>query len=124
MEILLFILLVGVWAAFVLPSFLSRRRKPAVNRSWAGSPGSIAPDLHRRQVLGRRRLALVVLMLAAVGTLVGAVLTGSVFLLAVTLICDVLLGAYIALLLQIKRRQAESRFAGAGPSERAGAVTY
>ena len=69
MEIVLFILLVGVWAAFVLPSFLSRRRDKAVNRqSGVVDPFLATPtDLHRRQVLSRRRLALVRLMVAAVG---------------------------------------------------------
>ncbi len=116
MEIVLFILLVGVWAAFVLPSFLNRRRDKAVNRQ----PGTANPmlatpaDLRRRQVLGRRRLALVALMVLAVGTLVGAVLTGSYWLLALTLIVDVGLAVYVALLLSIKQRQAAVRH-GATP---------
>jgi len=108
MEIVLFILLVGVWAAFVLPSFLSRRRDKAVNRQ----TGVVDPilstpyDVHRRQVLSRRRLALV-------GTLVGAVLTGSFWLLALTLILDVMLAVYVAVLLSIKQRQAAVRHGAA-----------
>jgi hypothetical protein len=112
MEIVLFILLVGVWAAFVLPSFLSRRRDRAVNRQTTVVDPTLATpgDLRRRQVLSRRRLALVVLMLAAVGTLVGAVLTGSYWLLALTLILDVMLAIYVAVLLSVKQRQATTRF--------------
>jgi len=115
MEIVLFILLVGVWAAFVLPSFLSRRRDKAVNRQ----TGVVDPilstpyDVHRRQVLSRRRLALVGLMVLAVGTLVGAVLTGSFWLLALTLILDVMLAVYVAVLLSIKQRQAAVRHGAA-----------
>ena len=115
MEIVLFILLVGVWAAFVLPSFLSRRRDKAVDRQTAVVDPTLATpgDLRRRQVLSRRRLALVGLMLLAVGTLVGAVLTGSYWLLALTLILDVMLAVYVAVLLSIKQRQAAARFGDA-----------
>jgi hypothetical protein len=49
-------------------------------------------------------------MLAAVGTLVGAVLTGSYWLLALTLILDVMLAIYVAVLLSVKQRQATTRF--------------
>lgn len=96
-----------------------------MNRPSAGDPTAAAsPDLHRRQVLARRRLALVALMVAALGTLVGAVLTGSYFLLAGTLACDVLLAVYVAVLLQIKRQQAEARYLGTGGGDRVGAATY
>jgi len=124
MEIALFVVLVGVWGVFVLTTFLGRRRMPAVNGPYAGEPTGLAPDLRRRQVLTRRKLALVALALAALGTLVGAVMTGSVALLAITLVCDLLLAVYIAVLLQIKRRQAESRYLGTRGADRAGAVTY
>ena len=115
MEIVLFILLVGVWAAFVLPSFLSRRRDKAVNRQTGVVDPMLATpaDLRRRQVLARRRLALVALMVLAVGTLVGAVLTGSYVLLALTLILDAMLAVYVAVLLSIKQRQAAARFGSA-----------
>jgi len=115
MEIVLFILLVGVWAAFVLPAFLNRRRGKAVNRqSGVVDPSLATPaDLRRRQVLARRRLALVGLMVLAAATLVGAVLTGSYWLLALTLILDGALAVYVALLLSIKQRQAAARYGGA-----------
>lgn len=115
MEIVLFILLVGVWAAFVLPAFLNRRRDKAVNRqSGVVDPSLATPaDLHRRQVLARRRLALIALMVLAIATLVAAVLTGSYWLLALTLIVDVVLAVYVAVLLSIKQHQAAARAGGA-----------
>jgi small-conductance mechanosensitive channel len=94
-----------------------------VNRQPGGDPAAAAsPDLRRRQVLARRRLALIALMVLAVGTLVGAVLTGSYLLLALTLACDVMVAVYIAVLLQIKRRQAETRYLGTHGSDRVGAA--
>jgi hypothetical protein len=85
---------------------------------------ALTPDERRRQVLARRRLALLALVVLALGTLVGAVLTGSYLLLAVTLACDVLLAVYIAVLLQIKRHQAEIRYLGTHGEDRVGAITY
>jgi len=82
-----------------------------------------SPEVLRRQVLARRRLALIGLMVLAVGTLVGAVLTGSYVFLAITLVCDVMLAVYIAVLLQIKRHQAEIRYLGTRGDDRVGAVT-
>ena len=96
-----------------------------MNRSPDGDPMAAAPpDVRRRQVLARRRLALIALILLAVGTLVGAVLTGNYVLLAATLICDVLLAVYIAVLLQIKRRQAESHYLGSRRGDRVGAASF
>ena len=95
-----------------------------MNQPSAGDPMIAAsPEALRRQVLARRRLALIALMLLAIGTLVGAVLTGSYVLLAITLACDVMLAIYIAVLLQIKRHQAESRYLGTRGDDRVGAAT-
>jgi hypothetical protein len=113
MEIILFILLVGVWAAFVLPSFVqSRREKPVSTRPPAsGRPTreSFRPptpaDAHRERVLARRRYALVTLAFLAIATLAGAIITGSWPILAASLVVDVLLATYIAVLLQIKQRK-------------------
>jgi len=94
-----------------------------VNQQTGGDPTAAAsPDLLRRQVLARRRLALIALMVLAVGTLVGAVLSGSYILLALTLACDVMLAVYIAVLLQIKRRQAETHYLGPHGRDRVGAA--
>lgn len=113
MEIILFILLVGVWAAFVLPSFVNSRRetpvtqtppqsgRAPVQRTTAQTGGSSA----REQVLARRRNALVAIVFLAIATLAAAIVTGSVALLFVSLVVDVGLAGYIAMLLQIKQRQ-------------------
>jgi small-conductance mechanosensitive channel len=94
-----------------------------VNEQPGGAPmAAVSPDLRRRQVLARRRLALIALMLLAVGTLVGAVVTGSYVLLALTLACDVMLAVYIAVLLQIKRRQAETHYLDSPGADRVGAA--
>jgi uncharacterized membrane protein YfcA len=136
MEIILFILLVGVWAAFVLPSVMNSRRETPMDetndaggevtsttRPAAPTPAAVAAQaavtmprstgmsaLQRERVLARRRTALVLLMIAAVGTLVAAVVTGSLAWLGITLFVDVALAVYIAVLLQIKQHQAMSRF--------------
>jgi fatty acid desaturase len=88
----------------------------------ADSQGPLPADMRRRQVLARRRLALVILMVLAVGTLVGAVITGRYLLLALTLAIDVMLAVYIAVLLQITRHQAETRLPV--PPGRVGAASY
>jgi hypothetical protein len=111
MEIILFILLVGVWAAFVVPSFVDSRRETSVNASTTEPVRPAAPlptaeaNAARQQVLARRKAALIVLAVMVVGTLAGAVLTGSVVLLVATLVADVLLAGYVAMLLTIKQRR-------------------
>jgi hypothetical protein len=67
-------------------------------------------------VLARRRFALIALAAGAVLTLIGAVVTGSMIMLIVTLAFDVMLALYVAILLQVKQR----RHAGGGDRHRAG----
>lgn len=108
MEKLLFALLLGVWAALVIPSVIRSRRENAV----AARPSTYRDEAplggHREQVLARRRIALIVLGVAVVGTLVAAIITGSWPVLAISLIVDVALAAYVAILLQIKQRKGMS----------------
>ncbi len=101
MEIVLFALLLGVWAALVVPSVIRSRRENAV----ATRSPAYGNEMQgrREQVLARRRIALMVLGLAVVGTLAVAIITGSWPILAVSLIVDVALAAYVAILLQIKQ---------------------
>lgn len=109
MEIILFILLLGVWAVLVIPSVLRSRRENAVTtRSGAQGEARGAVE-HREQVLGRRRMALIALGVAVIGTLAAAIFTGSWPILAVSLVVDVMLATYVAILLQIKQRK------GSGP---------
>jgi hypothetical protein len=107
MEIILFVLLLGVWAALVVPSVVRSRRERAVTprSSTPGAPARRTAD-HRARVLARRKTALIVIVVAVVGTLVLAILLGSWPLLALSLVIDVVLAAYIAILLQIKQRKA------------------
>jgi hypothetical protein len=110
MVIILFFLLVAVWAAVLLPSVVNVRRESQVNSTTRPEPGR-APATRggsadvRQKVLARRRYALIALGLGAVVSLIGAIVTGSFPLLIVTLLFDVALAAYVAILLQIKQRK-------------------
>ena len=108
MEIVLFALLLGVWAALVVPSVIRSRRENDVAtrpQTRAGETQRAAAE-HRARVLARRRNALVILGVAVVGTLAAAIITGSWPILVVSLIADVALAAYVAILLQIKQSKA------------------
>lgn len=63
----------------------------------------------RERVLARRRLALIVLVALVPVTLVLAIVTGSMMLLVVNLVADLLIALYVAMLLQIKQAQGTSR---------------
>jgi uncharacterized protein YacL len=64
----------------------------------------------RHQVLARRRFALIGLIVAVPLTLALALFTGSVPILILNLIIDVVLAGYIAMLLQIKQGQGNPRY--------------
>lgn len=127
MLIILFFLLVAVWAAVLLPSVMSARREQSVNATPPSQGTAVRPsgrqsDASRQAVLARRRSALIALGFGAVLTLVAAIVTGSVVLLVLTLVFDVLLALYVAVLLQVKQRKyqdwegaAESRADGDPP---------
>jgi hypothetical protein len=74
------------------------QRRPAPRRRPPG--GSV-----RQQVLARRRIALIGLVVAVPVTLAAALFTGSVPILIISLVVDVILAGYIAMLLQIKQGQ-------------------
>jgi hypothetical protein len=59
----------------------------------------------REQVLARRRFGLIILGVLVPVTLGLALYTGSTLFLIVTLVVDVFLAGYIAILLSIKQRQ-------------------
>ena len=79
-------------------------------------PGELAAG-ERERVLARRRLALVVLVALVPVTLVVAIVTGSMALLIVNLVADVLIAIYVALLLQIKQSQGATRARFGGRSQ-------
>lgn len=105
MEIILFILLLGVWAVLVIPSVRRSRRENAVTTRSGAQGEARRVTEHREQVLGRRRVALIALGVAVIGTLAAAIFTGSWPILAVSLVVDVMLAAYVAVLLQIKQHK-------------------
>jgi len=114
MPVLVFLLIGAVWAAFLLPSFFeSRRRAPiSATRSFQRSTellGSVAgvdaqQIIARRRQASRRRRLLLFLSAGAVTTLGVAILTGSMVWLGATLIFDLLIGAYVTLLLMLRQR--------------------
>ncbi len=115
MQIVLLIVVAGVWAMFLIPSFLSSRREAPIVSTQAFARDAerlnvvramaTSPDLARRRaILIRRRNAIALLAVLAVATLAAAIVTGSVALLAVNLMVDVLLAVYVGLLAQVKQR--------------------
>lgn len=121
-RIILIVLLAAVWGAFVLPSFWRRETPVTARQSTAAprpAPPTGMPGVDRQQVLARRRIALVTLGVLAVLTLAVAIITGATPILILSLIVDVLLAGYIAILLQIKQGRPVG---GAMPSTRSGAT--
>jgi hypothetical protein len=116
MEILAFILIACIWAAFLLPSFFESRRRAPINatRDFARSTALLASVatvpgtevMARRKARERRRRLLYSLVAGAVISLTVAVLQSSVVWLAVTLVFDVAIAAFVALLLHVRQRGA------------------
>lgn len=114
MPLLVFLLIGAVWAAFLLPSFFeSRRRAPiSATRNFQRSTellGSVAVSdtqqiVARRRQASRRRRLLLFLSFGAAVTLAVAIFTGSMVWLGATLVFDLLIGAYVTLLLMLRQR--------------------
>ena len=122
-----FLLIAGVWAAFLLPPALANRRLSPISSTEEFSKltrqlGKVrdaqtdAPEIavirdaadagvDRDRVLARRRQILVALAVIVVTTLVGAIAAGNVQLLLLHLLADAAIVWYIVMLLQIKARQ-------------------
>ncbi|GMR02434.1 MAG: hypothetical protein BMS9Abin20_0769 [Acidimicrobiia bacterium] len=116
MAIVLFILIAGLWAAFLLPSFFDHRSSApkSTTRDFARTRKKLAqvsmaqPDSDayvRKHTQYRRQRILVGLAIASVSTLVVATWTGSVPWLWVTVAFDVSIAAYVTLLLTIKQQR-------------------
>jgi hypothetical protein len=115
MEMLAFLIIVGVWAVFLLPSFfenhrsasLSSTRKFARNNDLLASVALQSTDEVRvaNGARRRRRRAVFLLGTGALASLGAAILTGSTLWLGLTIIFDVLLAAFVTALLQAKAAQ-------------------
>jgi hypothetical protein len=120
MPIVLFILIAGLWAAFLLPSFFDHRshapksttRDFARTKELLGSVARSRPDSDsyiRRHAQVRRQRILLGMGAASVSTLVFATWTGSVSWLVINVAVNVAIAGYVTLLLTIKQRRATQR---------------
>ncbi|MEN8235224.1 MAG: hypothetical protein ABFR89_09925 [Actinomycetota bacterium] len=114
MEVILFILIAGAWAAFLLPSFFDHRREnpKATTRAFARSKEMLAnvtvaqvgtPAYARHHARLRRKRTLLGMLATALGALAIAVLFSSVLWLGVAIVIDLLVGGYVAMLLVAKQ---------------------
>jgi hypothetical protein len=122
MPIVLFILIAGLWAAFLLPSFFDHRSQTpsSTTRDFARTKQLLAAvsasqpdgeDYVRRHTQVRRTRVLVGLAITAAVTLVVATWTGSVPWLWATIGIDVVIAGYVTTLLAIKRQRLSPRAA-------------
>jgi hypothetical protein len=113
------LVILTIWGIYLFPSLFGRRRNAPLNSTeefdrWT----HVMADVQRRSytsggvstrdgIRARRRRALTVLVGMAVGFLVLAFVTKSVWWLVGHLAVDALLAAYVGLLLQMKQQRAE-----------------
>lgn len=118
MEIYAFLLIGGIWAAFLLPSLMEGRRTApgSSTRSFARSQDLLASvSVENRQLAQRRRAtakrqrALVGLIAGAVVTLGAAIVLSSPLLLAATIIFDLGIAAFVTVLLQSRHQPAPAQ---------------
>ncbi|NNF89573.1 MAG: hypothetical protein HKM97_13675 [Acidimicrobiia bacterium] len=121
MELLVvLVVLGGLWAALLLPSFLDSRHDAPLTSTKSFDQRiaklaslrteSIDPlELRRRRVQARRRRVMVGLVGAALVTLVAAIITGSIPLLLVSLAFDGMFVAYLAALNSVQHRPGPAR---------------
>lgn len=112
MEITAFIIIGGVWAVFLLPSFFESQKSASMRstRSFARNNDLLASvAMHSAEEVRatsvarrRRRRAVAILSTGALGSLGAAVITGSVMWLGVTIVFDVMLAGFVTALLQAK----------------------
>jgi len=120
MTIVVFILIAGLWAAFVIPSFFDHRNNAprSTTRDFARTRRKLAqvsmaqPDSEvyvRRHTQRRRQRILIGLGIAAITTLAVATMTGAVPWLWLNIAIDVAIAGYVTILLTIKAQQAIPR---------------
>ncbi|MGI9666422.1 MAG: hypothetical protein ACR2N2_04865 [Acidimicrobiia bacterium] len=116
MAIVLFILIAGLWAAFLLPSFFDHRSQNprSTTRDFARTRQLLATvsasdpasaDYVRRHTQVRRTRILIGLGVAAAVTLGVATWTGSVAWLWAAIAIDVIIALYVTSLLHMKRQR-------------------
>ncbi len=113
MHLFAFILIGGIWAAFLLPSVLDGRRSAPMSstRNFARSQDLLASvarsdarhAMQRRRSSLRRRRVLTGLGAGAFLSLVTAIVTGSTVWLAITIGFDVAFAGYVTLLLMAQQ---------------------
>ncbi len=114
MGIIFFILIAGAWAAFLLPSFFDHRRENprATTRAFARSKQKLgnvtaaqvgSPAYAQHHAQARRQRIFIALLVTALVTLVIAVLRSSIMWLGITIVVDLSVGAYVALILASKQ---------------------
>ncbi len=118
MQLIGFIVIAVLWAAFLLPSFFENRRQApmATTRSFARSTALLATVSQatsagvaaRRQATRRRTRALLLLSGGAFVTLAVAVWQSSVVWLGLSIAFDVALAGFVTMLLSIKQRRYEA----------------
>ena len=120
MWIVLFILIGGLWAAFLLPSFFDQRSNApksttkdfARTKQLLASVSASNPDSDdyvRRHTQKRRTRVLVGLGITAAVTLFVATWTASVPWLWATIAVDIVIAGYVTVLLSIKRQRSVPR---------------
>ncbi len=120
MAIVLFILIAGLWAAFLLPSFFDHRSQTprSTTRDFARTKQLLAavsasdPSSEayvRRHTQVRRTRVLIGLGVTAAVTLGVATWTGSIAWLWATIAVDIVIAGYVTLLLHLKRQRSMPR---------------
>jgi hypothetical protein len=112
MDILAFLIIGAVWAAFLLPAFFETSKSASLRstRSFARhndllasvAMQSVAEVRAARMGRRRRRRSVALLGSGALGSLSAAVITGSTLWLGVTILFDIMLAGFVTALLQAK----------------------
>lgn len=120
MPIVVFIIIAGLWAAFLLPSFFDNRSQAprSTTRDFARTKQLLASvsastpdgeDYVRKHAQVRRTRVLIGLGVAAIATLAVATWTGSVAWLWATIAIDAAIAGYVTLLLVLKQQRMQPR---------------
>ena len=115
MEIYAFLLIGGIWAAFLLPSLMEgRRTAPASStRSFARNQDLLASvstervqAAQRKRAAIKRQRAFLGLVAGAVVTLLAAIVLSSPAILALSIVFDLGIAAFVTMLLQARQQPA------------------